>query len=124
MSLRYVPLLFLTGLIFLQCKSNLAQSKKSYDSLITATLDNNYIDTPSPSKIRNLYTAKTETAGQEHYNYVVVVPEEKKVMFKGKYNRGGYVRWIDDKTIEQYSVPKHIDHVVDSALYKRRILID
>jgi hypothetical protein len=123
MYYRYVPLFLLLGLMFLQCKPNLAQSKKTYDSLITARVGNDYVEAASPSGQLMLLKEK-DLAGKQEFRYAVARPSQRKVLFEGKYNRGGYVKWINEKTIEQYSVPKHIEKVVDSALYKRQILID
>jgi hypothetical protein len=124
MYYRYVPLFLFVALMFLQCKPNLAQSKKTYDSLITVHLGNDYTETNSPSGKLSLLKEKESQAGKSEFHYAVANPSQRKIIFQGKYNRGGYVKWINDKMIEQYSVPKHIENVVDSALYKRQIIVE
>lgn len=125
LSMRFIPIVLLCGgLLLVQCKSNLAQTKKSYDSLVTAKVGKPYEEELSPSKKYALVEASDTGALADHYRYAVIQLNGNEVVLEGKFNRGGYARWINDTMIEVLTIPRHITNVPDSSLYKKQILLE
>lgn len=123
--MRFIPVILLCGgLLLVQCKSNLAQTKKSYDSLVTAKLGTSYEEKFSPSKKYAIVQASDTGKLAEHFRYAVIELKDNDVVLEGKYNRGGYVRWLDDSRIELLTIPRHVTSVHDSSLYKQEILLE
>jgi hypothetical protein len=112
-----------TGLIFVQCKSNLAQTRRTYDSLVNANVGEFFIEKYNNKKSYSLVHAKDSdtTAARP---YVVIRLKDNEVVLSGKINPGGYARWISDDIVEVFSVPRHISNIVDSALYKNEIFLE
>jgi hypothetical protein len=122
--MRFLPMVLLcAGLMFVQCKSNLAQSRKTYDSLAEAKVGRNFIEKHNNAKTYSLVQAK-ESDTTAIRPYAVIRLKENEVVLSGKFNRGGYVRWISDDMVEVFSIPQHITKVVDSALYKHQIFLE
>ena len=121
----FIPVIVLCGgLLLTQCKSNLAQTKNSYDSLVLAKVGKPYEEKLSPSKKYAIVEASDTGKLADHFRYAVIRLEENEVVLEGKYNRGGYVRWINDSRIELMTIPRHITNVPDSSLYKQEILLE
>jgi uncharacterized membrane protein YcgQ (UPF0703/DUF1980 family) len=121
--MRLIPLvLFCVALILVQCKSNLAQSRKTYDSLIVAKVGEPFEVKMNSAKTYSL--AHATDAGQAELKYVVIKLENNQVALEGKYNKGGYVRWMNDTMIEVLTIPKHITTVTDTSLYKQQIFLE
>ena len=122
--MRFVPIVLLcAGLMLVQCKSNLAQSRKTYDSLVEAKVGRSFIEKYNNAKTYSLVHAK-ETDTTAAHPYAVIRLGKNEVVLSGKFNRGGYVRWLGDDMIEVLSIPQHITKVVDSALYKHEIFLE
>ena len=123
--MRFIPVIMLCGgLLLVQCKSNLAQTKKSYDSLVTAKIGSPYEEKLSPSKKYAIVEASDTGKLSEHFRYAVIRVKENEVVLEGRYNRGGYVKFINDTRIEVLTIPRHITTVHDSSLYKQEILLE
>jgi hypothetical protein len=123
--MRFVPLiLFCIALVLVQCKSNLAQSRKTYDSLIVAKIGKPFQAEINSAKTYSLVHATDSGQNPAELKYIVIKLEDNKVALEGKYNKGGYVRWLNDTMIEVLSIPKHITTVTDTALYKKQIFLE
>ena len=124
MAIRLIPvtLLFL-GALMMHCKSNLAQTKKSYDSLLNAKFGTNYTEKVNPSKTYSLIHSQ-ESATAVDFPYAVIKLKDNEVVLEGKYNRGGYAKWLTDTTIEVLTIPRHVTKVPDTTMYKRQIFIE
>jgi hypothetical protein len=122
--MRFVPILLLcAGLMLVQCKANLAQSRKTYDSLVEANVGRSFIQKYNNAKTYSLVHAK-ESDTTAVRPYAVIRLGKNEVVLSGKFNRGGYVRWLADDMIEVFSIPQHITKVVDSALYKHEVFLE
>ena len=123
--MRFIPILLLcVGLILVQCKSNLAQTRKSYDSLVKARMGKSFVEKISPGKTYSLVQANDTGKYADDFRYAVIRLKKNEVVLEGRFTRGGYARWINDKMIEVLSVPRHITNVPDSSLYKVQIFLE
>jgi hypothetical protein len=123
--MRFIPFILLcAGLILVQCKSNLAQTKRTYDSLVTAKMGSGYQEKLSPAKTYSLVHANDTGKHSGDFKYAVIRLSGNEVVLEGRYNRGGYVRWLNDKMIEVLSIPAHVTSVKDSSLYKEQVYLE
>jgi hypothetical protein len=123
--MRFFPVaIFFLGLLLFQCKSNQAQTRITYDSLVTAKVGSSAITKHNPAKTYALVQSTETTNGKDEFRYAVIKLKNNELMLEGKYNRGGYVRWINDVKIEVFSIPKHITTVPDSSIYIRQVFIE
>ena len=123
--MRIIPIvLLLIALLFIQCKSNQAQARKTYDSLVVAKVGRPFEEKINAAKTYSLAHAGDAGQSAPEFKYVVIKLENNEVVLEGKFNRGGYVRWINDTMIEVLSIPKHITSVSDTALYKEQVFLE
>jgi hypothetical protein len=57
-------------------------------------------------------------------SYSILNVQSRDIVLQGSLNQGGYVRFVNDNTIETFNVPSHVTNIIDSAIYKRTIFLE
>jgi hypothetical protein len=123
--MRFIPIVLMcAGFVLVQCRSNQAQSKKAYDSIISVKVGKPFDARLNKAKTHALIQSKDSGSAATDYRYVVIKRKTNEVLLEGKFNSGGYVKWINDNQVEVFNVPKHVTVMGDSALYKRQIFLE
>lgn len=112
----------LVVLLFGQCRSNAAQERRLKATLRDLVGDD-HRSTLNTSKTHLLAeTINPDSSG--HTRYAVVSLKKNTVVLKGVYNKGGYARWANDRSVKVLSIPGHVNKVPDSTVYIQTISID
>jgi hypothetical protein len=122
--MRIIPAALLLICFLTQCKTNNAQSSKAFKKVVVSKVGDNYETVPNQRKSYALVQSKDSIDTAASVKYAVIRISDNEVVLDGKYNRGGYVKWKDDKTVEVVNIPAHIKTVTDTAVYRRQILLE
>ena len=117
-------MLSLVSVTLLQCKSNHSHARVTYDSLVQARMGNEFQERFNNSRTHALIHAADTGKYAGDYRYMVVKLDNNEVVLHGKFNQGGYVRWISDSMIELMSIPDDVRAIPDSSLYKEQIILE
>jgi hypothetical protein len=123
--MRYLPSLFLIGLMFCcASRSNNITTGDRYDSLANAIVGSRYDERTNKDGRYVLLISNNEDPRDSTRTYVVIRKADTTRVIEGKINRGGYARWSGLNAVKIFSIPRHVKHVPDSAMYIREILLE
>jgi hypothetical protein len=125
MSKVLAIILVLLTVLSKECDSAKESSNQVFiDSLANTKFQGKSIIIPNGANTYSLIHSSDTSGNKGSFNYFVVKHDNKKVILEGKYNPGGYVKWAGDSRVEVLSIPKHVQTVPDTSMYKRVILLE
>jgi hypothetical protein len=57
-------------------------------------------------------------------NYSIVKLTNNEIVLKGSLSNGGYVRFLNNTTIQIFNVPSSVRNIIDSVLFKRIVFLE
>jgi hypothetical protein len=111
---------FLFVMLFVYCASPQSRSpEKQREKLVKATLGSEFTAEYNRSRTFVLYKQKQDPAHiGESLKYLVLKDDSNEVV------QEGYVKWVDDTTIEVLNLPGKLESPDDVEKYKKQVIID